>query len=102
MKLSVSIPAVLFLGHVDTGVVLVALQVVPVLDEFIGVELMGRDQVAVLTTGVRYPPMVEEELIGRGRWVDAQLRQADPHVNVLQVQPAYAEGGLVDQLGHVP
>lgn len=43
MKLSVSVPAVLFLGHVDTGIVLVALQVVPVLDEFIRVELMGRD-----------------------------------------------------------
>lgn len=91
MELSVSIPAVLFLGYVDTGIVLVALQVVPVLDEFIRMELMGCDQVAVLTAGVRYSPMVEEELVGRGCWVNAQLCQADPHVNVLQVKPAYAE-----------
>lgn len=52
MKLLVSVPAVFFLGRVDAGVVLVALQVVPVLDKFIGVKLMRRDQVAVLTTGV--------------------------------------------------
>lgn len=102
MKSSVSVPAVLFLSHVDTGIVLVALQVVPVLDEFIGVELMGCDQVTVLTAGVRHPPMVEEELVGRGHWFNAQLRQADSHINVLQVQPAYAERGLVNQLGHVP
>lgn len=102
MELPVSVPAALFLGHVDTGVVLVALQVVPILDEFIGLELMGCDEVAVLTTGVRHTPVVEKELVGRGCWFDAQLRQADSHVNILQVQPAYAERGLVDQLGHVP
>lgn len=102
MKPSVSISAILLLCQVDTGVVLIGLQVVPVLDEFIWEELMGRDQVAVLATGVRHPPVVEEELVGRGHWVDAQLGQADANVDVLQVESAYAEGGLVDQLGHVP
>lgn len=102
VKPPVPITAVLFLGHVDTCVVLVALQVVPVLDEFIGVELMGCDQVTVLTARVRHPPMVEKELVWRGHRIDAQLCQADPHINILQVQPAYAERGLVDQLSHVP
>lgn len=69
MELSVS--GVLFLGSINTGVVLVALQVIPYLHKFFGVELMGRYQVAVLTTGIRDAPMVEEELIGRGCWVNA-------------------------------
>lgn len=102
MKPPVPGTAVLFLGYVDTCVVLVALQVVPILDEFIGLELVGRDEVTVLAARVRHSPMVEKELIGRGHRIDAQLCQADPHVNVLQVQPPYAERGLVDQLGHVP
>ena len=102
IKLSVSVPAAFVLGHVDAGIVLVTLQVVPVFNELVGLELVRRDQVTVLAAGVGHPPVVEEELVGWGGRIDAQLGQTDAHVDVLQVQPAYAERGLVDELGHVP
>lgn len=71
MELSVSVSAVPVLGCIDTGVVLVALQMAPVLDKFVGLELMGCNQVAILTTGIRDTPVVEEELIGRWCWINA-------------------------------
>lgn len=47
MKPPVPVPAALLLGRVDAGVVLVGLQVMPVFDEFAGLELMRRYQVAI-------------------------------------------------------
>lgn len=71
--LPVSIPPIPFLGHVDACIVLVGLQVVPVLDQFVGLELVGGDEMAVLTAGVGHPPVVEEKLVGRRCGVNAEL-----------------------------
>ena len=59
MELPVSIPRRLLFSHVHAGVGFVGLQVVPVLDEFVGLKLMGCDQVAVLAAGVGHPPVVK-------------------------------------------
>ena len=70
-------------GCVYAGVVLVALQVVPVLEQFIGVKLVGGNQVTVLAAAVRHAPVVKEKLIWRGLGINPQLGQTDTHIHVL-------------------
>lgn len=74
------------LRHVKARIVLVALQVIPVFHEFVGLELVRGDQVTVFAAGVRHSPVVEEKLIWWWHWVDPQFGQADSHIHILEMK----------------
>lgn len=92
----------LILRHIKARIVLVALQVIPVFNEFVGLELVRGDQVTVFAAGVRHSPVVEEKLIWWWHWVDPQLGQADSYIHILEVKATNAQRGIVDFLRHVP
>lgn len=55
------------------GIVLVALQVLPVLDDLIGLKPMRGDQVAVPTARVGHSPVIEQLFIWWWRWLNLQF-----------------------------
>lgn len=55
------------------GIVLVALQVLPVLDDLIGMNPMRGDQVAVPTARVGHSPVIEQQFVWWWRWLYLQF-----------------------------